>query len=474
LHCPWGIKIWQIYKEKLMSSHKHKRTVLIIDDDTILCKAVSDYLSGEHIEVLVAHTGADGLDCCYKRSVDVVLLDQKLPDCDGHDLCSEILKHNGNFKIIFITAYPSFQNALHAIKAGAHDYLTKPFELEELSLALERFFRLLDLERVEQVQNFRADKERERTVLIGENGGLAGTRKMIELAASVDSPVLVTGETGTGKNIVARIIHYSGSRRVAPYISINCAALPENLIEAELFGYEKGAFTGADATRKGIFEMADGGTLFLDEIGSMPFHLQSKLLNVLEEKEIRRLGSESIKPVNMRIICATNADIEDAVAGKTFRKDLYYRISVIRIDLPPLRERQEDIPALCSFFLEQMCGARDVELPDSEVRRLKEYSWPGNVRELKNIIERSAIVQGSSVLRPSELLEVSNVQSPPVQMSSKGAMPATLKEVEKYYITHTLKQFSGNCTKAAEVLGISLSTLKRKLKSYRLSCKGTK
>jgi DNA-binding NtrC family response regulator len=459
---------------RLTLPHSPRRTVLIIDDDKVLCKAVSDHLSGDKIEVLVANTGGEGLDYCSKKKIDVVLLDQKLPDGDGHALCSEILKHNSQLKIIFITAYPSFNNALQAIRAGAHDYLTKPFELEELYLALERFFRLLDLERVEQVQNYRAEKEKERTVLVGSQGGLAETMKTVNLAASVDSPVLVTGETGTGKNIVARTIHYSGSRKNAPFISINCAALPENLIEAELFGYEKGAFTGADNSRKGIFEMAEGGTLFLDEIGSMPFHLQSKLLSVLEEKEIRRLGGDSIMPVNVRIVCATNTYIEEDVDNKTFRKDLYYRISVVRINLPTLRERIEDLADLCDFFIRETAKGQNVEIPDSEIKRLMEYEWPGNVRELKNIIERATILQQGPVIRPSELIEVSKVRSSAVQVPENGGRAVTLKDIEKHYITNTLMKLSGNCTRAAEVLGISLSTLKRKVKNYNLSCDGSK
>ena len=254
----------------MIGFNKVKKTLLIIDDDRIFCEAVKEYLSGEMAEVLAVHTAAECLNVCSGRRIDVALLDQRLPDEEGYTLCPSILNYNNQTKIIFSTAYPSFDNAVKAIRAGAYDYLSKPFELEELSLAVKQAFRILDLEKVEQFQNYRNDKEIEDTVLIGSRGGLSEVQRLIDAATSVDAPVLITGETGTGKNVVARSIHYSSPVRKAPFISINCAAIPENLIEAELFGHDRGAFTGAAVSRKGIFEMAEGGTLFLDEIGEMP------------------------------------------------------------------------------------------------------------------------------------------------------------------------------------------------------------
>ena len=312
-----------------------KKTFLVIDDDRVFANTVRDYLSSDAVEVLVANRAMDGLAFCQQRKIDVVLLDQQLPDAEGHTLCSTILKCNDQTKIIFSTAFPSFENAVKAIRSGASDYLSKPYDLEELSLAVRQAFRTLELENVEQIQDYQRTRESEETVVIG-GEGLAETIKMVDLAATTDSPVLITGETGTGKTLVAKAIHYKGRARKAPFISINCASLPENLIEAELFGYEKGAFTGAVAARKGLFEMAEGGTLFLDEIGEMPIHLQAKLLSAIEEKKLRRLGSESVRPVNVRIIAATGIKLEDFL-GQTFRKDLYYRLSVIRMHIPPLR-----------------------------------------------------------------------------------------------------------------------------------------
>lgn len=444
------------------------KTLLVIDDDKVLCDAVREHFSSRKIEVLSAHSGREALAICPKRRVEVVLLDQKLPDVEGHTLCPSILQHNDQAKIIFISAYPSFESAVKAIRLGAYDYLSKPFELEELNLAVENAFRTLSLEKVEQLQNYKIERESEESVLIGSGGGLAEAMKLVDLAASVESPVLITGETGTGKNLVAAAIHYKSSARRAAFIAINCASLPEHLVEAELFGYEKGAFTSAVSSKKGIFEMADGGTLFLDEIGEIPIHLQSKLLTALEDKKIRRIGSESIRPVEVRIIASTSVPLE-SVLGSSFRKDLYYRLNVIRIHLPPLRERRQDIPELCSYLLKKRAGGAEIRLPDSEIAKLQEYEWPGNVRELKNVLERASILQRGSILRPSELLLTAgnNADTPLLSAFPEGKL-TTLMEMEKAYIKYALDNLGHNQTQTARSLGISLSTLKRKIKEYGL------
>jgi len=450
-------------------AHSNRKTLLIIDDEKVFCDTVKDFLSSSVLEVLTAHTGAEGLRICLQRNVDVVLLDQKLPDGEGHDLAGPILEKNEQTKIIFITAFPTFESAVKAVRSGAHDYLSKPFDLEELRLTVEHAVRTAELEKVEQVQTYTREKERDETVLIGGDGGLAEIVRTIEAAALVDSPVLITGETGTGKNAVAKAIHYHSPTPRKAFISVNCAALPENLIEAELFGHEKGAFTGAVAMKRGVFEMAEGGTLFLDEIGDMPFHLQSKLLSVIEDKKIRRLGGERIRPVDVRIIAATSTELEKTL-GKAFRKDLYYRLSVVRIHLPPLRERLQDIPSLCAYLTKNIAGNRKVDLPDSEIVNLTKYSWPGNVRELKNILERAIFLQRGPVLRPSALLE--NPVGISGSVSRADAVSGdiqTLDEIEKDHIARALRQFSGNYTKTAKVLGTSLSTLKRKVKEYGLN-----
>jgi len=450
-------------------AQRAKKTLLIIDDEKVLCNTIRDYLENDHLEVLAAHTSADGLAICSSRKVDIVLLDQKLPDGEGHALAPAILEKNEQAKIIFITAFPSFENAVKAVRLGAHDYLSKPFDIEELRLAVENTLRTLDLERVEQIQNYARDKDRAASVIIGGTGPFAETVRLVDMAAAVDGPVLITRETGTGKNLVANTIHYRSAFARQAFISINCAAIPENLIEAELFGYEKGAFTGATAAKKGLFEIADGGTLFLDEIGDMPLHLQTKLLSVLEDKHVRRIGSTAVTPVSVRVIAATNADIEECL-GKTFRKDLYYRLSVVRIHIPPLRDHSDDIPLLCSSLLSQITKGREVELPEAEIEKLKKYDWPGNVRELRNILERALFLRKGSVLEPSRLIEH-------FPAAAKNTAPArtdqpkvlrTLESAEKELIAETLASLNGNLTQSSRTLGISLSTLKRKIREYGL------
>jgi len=476
--------------------------VLVVEDDRNFSAAVREFLQGARLEILVAHTGAECLEFCSRRRIDVVLLDQKLPDAQGHVLCPAILGHNDQTKIIFSTAYPSFDNAVTAVRAGAYDYLTKPFELQELRLAVDRALRTLALEKVEQIQNYRTDKEIREAVFIGESTAIVEIRRLIGVAAPADAPVLITGETGSGKNVVARCIHYGGPRRTSAFIGINCAALPEQLIEAELFGYEKGAFTGAATARKGIFEMAEEGTLFLDEIGEMPPHLQSKLLGVLDDGRIKRLGSESIRSVNARIIAATGIDCARAITEKKFRGDLFYRLSVITIDLPPLRERRDDIPVLCRYLLGQLACERRIELSATELTRLQAYDWPGNIRELRNVLERALILESGPRLHPSALLGAA-VKEPvrktpcdppgiPVRQQGNpaggtvseagdesrlpGAWPpensgddVTMAAVEKAHLAETLRRHHGNLAHTARAMGISLSTLKRKRKRFGLA-----
>jgi len=441
-----------------------RKTLLIIDDEKVFCSTVREYLESDRLEVLTAYTGADGLAICANRKIDIVLLDQKLPDGEGHSLAPVILEKNEQSKIIFITAFPSFENAVTAVRLGAHDYLSKPFDLEALKLTIDNALRTLDLERVEQIQNYAREKDRETSVIVGDSGAFAEVLALMDMASKMDGPVLITGETGTGKNLVAKAIHYKSPFAGSAFVSINCAALPESLIEAELFGYEKGAFTGAAGAKKGLFEMADGGTVFLDEIGDMPRHLQSKLLSVLEDKTLRRIGSTTVTPVNVRVIAATNAELESAL-GKTFRKDLYYRLSVVRIHIPPLREHREDIPALCNFLLSKIARGRDVRLPESEVAKLKLYNWPGNVRELRNILERALFLQKDSVLEPSLLLERTGaaVRCPPKPACIPVSGLKTLAQMERESARHAVMSFAGNMTQSARALGISVSTLKRKL-----------
>jgi DNA-binding NtrC family response regulator len=442
-------------------------TLLVIDDDRLFCDAVRAFFAGNGMEIFCAHTMQEGKRFFVDKKMDVVLLDQKLPDGRGVDLCIPILAANDQTKIIFITAYPSFDNAVKAVRNGACDYLAKPVDTEELRLTVDKAFRTLELERVEQIHEYASRRDNAETVLIGAAGGLKEVQRMITLSAGSDAPALITGETGTGKNVVAKSIHYLQAGKKGAFVGINCAALPDNLIEAELFGYEKGAFTGAVVPRKGIFEMAEGGTLFLDEIGDLPLHLQSKLLGVLDEKKLKRLGGQSFRKVDVRILAATNINLEEAIRTKRFREDLYYRLSVLRIHIPPLRQRRDDIAGLCRHFLLKTARHPVPGLPPEEVRQMEEYHWPGNVRELRNIIERSVILQKDGIIYPSELLEAP--RTPADRQTLQAARPpATLAEVERRYIRMVLQQMENNHSRTAKALGISRSTLLRKLKDHHL------
>jgi DNA-binding NtrC family response regulator len=443
-----------------------RRTLLLVDDDALLRRALEDALAGDSLDVLCAATGAEALAICSSRRVDVVVLDQKLPDTEGHRLCAPILQANERAKIIFITAYPTFDNAVQAIQAGAFEYLSKPFEVGALELAIQRSLATLRLERTERLHQDQRRAESRASVLVGAEGGLREVAGLADLAADSDAPVLITGETGTGKSLVARCIHFKSGRSRGEFLTLNCAALPDGLIEAELFGHEKGAFTGAHAAREGLFELADGGTLLLDEIGEMPAGLQSKLLNVLEEKTVRRVGSRMTRRVDFRLVAATNAELEAAVAGRTFRADLFYRLDVVRIHVPPLRERREDIPGLCAHVLAKL-GARDAGgIAASEMARLLKYPWPGNVRELRNVLERAMLLQRGT-LRPSELLGA------PRAARAEPAAPAerllSLAELERRQIDLALSHTRGNLAQAARCLGISLSTLKRRVRAHAIA-----
>ncbi len=440
-------------------------SILVVDDDKNFSLSVRDYLKRKGHQVDMAHTGAEALRLFREKWYHIVLQDENLPDVMGHDLCPELLKINADLKIIFITAYPSFQHALQAIKAGAYDYLSKPFELGELDLSLGNAARTIELEQEVDSGRYATARDQAGSALVGASPFLAQLRGEVELLAGSRSPALITGETGTGKNVVAKYLHDRSERRDKPFIVINCSAIPETLIEAELFGHEKGAFTGAVRNRKGVFELASGGTLVLDEIGDMPLLLQSRLLTVLDSQVIRRVGGESPIPVDVRVIATTNTDLEQAVAAKKFRADLYYRLSVIRFAVPPLRQRTEDILPICRHFLKAF-NRETIAIGPEETVRLEAYDWPGNIRELRNIIERSLLLYRGTTFQPSALLSVDR-QAPAepgeTAVATDGAVK-TMEQVEHEYIMAVLRRCNNNKSQAAKALGISLSSLKRKVK----------
>lgn len=433
------------------------RNVLIVDDDALLRDVLSAQLTGQGLTVSTASSAGEALRLISESVFDLVFLDQKLPDGRGADLCPAILAASEHAKIIFMTAFPSLENAVSAVRAGAYDYLVKPFALEEVELALERALRLQELEGIEQLHRRQQSEDARRSALAGLDAGLAEVDRLAAVAAAASAPVLITGETGTGKSLLARHIHARGPRRERAFVAINTAALPESLADAELFGHERGAFTNALSARRGCFELAHGGTLLLDEIGAMPLALQAKLLSAVEEGQVRRLGAEASRRIDVRLIAATNARLEDEVAARRFREDLLYRLSVLRIDLPPLRERAQDIPALCRAILDRLgCGA---ELDGEEIAQLRRYPWPGNVRELQNVLERAVLLGQGRDLRPSRFLAAAR---PTAQPASEAAVEP-LEVVEARHLRQALAACGGNRTRAAKMLGIGLSTLKRRL-----------
>ncbi|HEY3400995.1 MAG TPA: sigma-54 dependent transcriptional regulator [Geothrix sp.] len=438
-----------------------QKKLLIVDDNPLFRKCVVDYF-GDRFRVLEAGTCAQGHEFLGRESIDLAILDERLPDGSGLDLCRQLFQLHPFAKVIYVTAFPSFDHAVNALKVGAHDYLSKPFEVAALGHAVDRLMSVSALERVGRLEAWRAQADGHSAVLVGGSPRMAEVRRIVHLAAGSDASVLITGETGTGKNLVAKAIHHASPRAAAPFVTLNCSALPENLIEAELFGWTRGAFTGAIASREGVLEMAEGGTLFLDEIGEMPLHLQVKLLSVLEDRTVTPLGGRVGKRVDVRIVAATNALLEKAIESRHFRADLYFRLNVLRIEMPPLRDHLEDLPDLCVFLQSQQTGHGTTRpLPPEELSRLATYAWPGNVRELKNVLERAYLLEAP----PSTFLLGAGMPGPVSAPTAPGAAPLqTLEEMEQAHLLRALRLHQGNYTRTAEALGISLSTLKRRVK----------
>jgi DNA-binding NtrC family response regulator len=442
--------------------------VLVIDDDELFVASLLDFLSAKNFKVSSARTGKEGMNIFERNQPALVLLDQKLPDMEGIEVCRKILEMDPRSKVIFVTAYATVRCAVDAIKAGAFNYLSKPFELDELLMIMDLAVKNARMEGKIRVQDYERTRESEEKQLIGSSEEMRKVREQIRLAATTDSNVLITGETGVGKNVVARAIHDLQAGR-ENFLMVNCSAIPENLMEAEYFGHEKGVFTGADTRREGIFELADGGTLVLDEIGEIPIRLQSKLLTILEDKCVRRIGGGRSIPVDVRIIATTNQDLDRAIKGKGFRQDLYYRLAVVTIKVPPLREHAEDIPEIAEYFSRIFCR-KPVRILDQDMKRMIDYPWPGNVRELRNVIERASLLLKGDVLRAASLLvdnELDNAWIERRQTATAEIVP--LHELKRQQILTALKACSGNKSLTARTLGISLSTLKRTLADINIA-----
>lgn len=450
-----------------------KEKVLIVDDEISICTSLTFALEDDY-DVISANNAADGLRYFQNEEFSVCLLDLKIGNVNGIELLEEIRRIDERAVIIMMTAYASISSSVEAVKKGAYTYLTKPLDIQELHLVIERAlnYRFLN-ERVEYL----SQKLEEKNVyngIIGKSPSMKNVFQLIEKVKNLDTSVLITGESGTGKELVARAIHYSGERTKHNFEEVNCAAIPEGLLEEELFGHKKGAFTGAIENKVGKFEHANHGTIFLDEIGDMSLALQAKLLRVLQQKEVTPVGSNETKKLNIRVIAATNRDLKKMVEEGSFRNDLYFRLKVIEIKLPALKERRQDIPLLCSHFIgqyNQEQGKNVRSLSKEAEKRLMEYGFPGNIRELSNILEYAMIMCDGEVIEAPDLPE--EVTMAPKSVGIKSGLykedlsGLTLKEAEKQIILQALKENQWNRKKTAEQLGISDKGLRNKIAEYK-------
>jgi two-component system, NtrC family, response regulator AtoC len=450
--------------------------ILVVDDDTVARDLLADALKKEGYEVEAFSSGEEAIERGRCGRVDLVLTDIKMGTVDGLTVLREFKRFSPDTSIVLLTSFGSLEGAIEAIKQGAYDYLAKPFKKEEIKLVVQRSLDHCQLVRENARYRDELKGREDWSPLVGSSPAMLEVYKLVARVSEGRSTVLLQGESGTGKELIARAIHSNSPRREKPYIPVNCGALPDALLESEMFGYEKGAFTGAVGTKAGLFEAANGGTLFLDEIGDLGPALQVKLVRVMQDHEVRRVGGTTSLKVDVRIIAATNRDLEQFVKEGKFRDDLYYRLNVVRITLPTLAERKEDIPMLAHHFL-QKCAAGSARavrgfLPDT-MALLKQYRWPGNVRELENAIERAVSLSHGPLLTPNDLPAA--LREPGSQASDKTEVTdqhdevcLTLEEVEKRHLIRVLKETKGNKVKAAKILGIDRRTLYRMAERFGL------
>jgi DNA-binding NtrC family response regulator len=447
--------------------------ILVVDDEKPIRDIISDMLKEEGYIVLQAANGKKAIEIVENEVVDLIFLDLVMPDMNGIEVLKKIKEKFKNIPIVILTAYGTIESAVEAIKAGADDYLTKDIVKEKLVIIAKNFIKTQTL--AKQVDTLKNQIEEKYPIkIIGESKQMKSVFKMIEKAAKSNINTLILGESGTGKELVAHAIHYKSDRREFPIIAIDCATLPETLVESELFGYEKGAFTGAISRKIGKFELAEKGTLFLDEIGNLSLLTQQKLLRILEERKIERLGGKEPIKIDVRIISATNIDIEEAVKNKKFREDLYYRLNAFTIHLPPLRERKEDIPLLVKYFLDMFNKEqhKEVKISNSALDALISYNWPGNVRELKNVIERAVLLSEEEIkiedLPPNlqknkTFISIDN----DIGLLEIGKIAAS--NAERALLIKTLEECNWNKTKTARKLKIDYKTLYNKIKEYKIT-----
>jgi len=446
-----------------------KYSVLVVDDDRLVSEVLVETITRAGYECQAAYSGEEAVAKFNERSFDIVLSDLKMKEMDGLALLRNLRRLSPETVVVMITAFGTIENAVKAIKHGAYDFLLKPILPETVEHILRRITEILKLRLENEI--LRKDLTHKFQNLIGKSKMMTEVFDLIRSVADARSTIMITGDSGTGKELVARAIHYTSNRKEEPFIKLNCAALPENLVEAELFGYEKGAFTDAKKTNRGRFELADGGTLLLDEISEMPLNLQSKLLRVIQEREFERIGSSTTIQVDIRLIATSNQNLKQAIRKGRFREDLFYRLNVIPIHLTSLNERTEDIPLLVQHFIDKYNRENNKSIKGIDqpaLGLLMRYHWPGNVRELENLIERAVVTSRHDRLTEDDF-PTDLALGPIADELPDLRVPMKLEEGSKYLILKTLEKFNGNKTKAAEALGITPRTIRNKLSEYRFS-----
>jgi len=443
-----------------------KARILVVDDEAAMREALYDWLMEDGYEVGLAEGGKEAVAMAGEKSWDVILLDLKMPGMDGLETLRQLKgkEVDTDAEILMMTAYATVDTAVNAMKEGAFDYLVKPFAPDEIELQIKKIVTHRELVLENILLRQKLEERAEYDEIIGKSDPMQKIFDLISQVAPTDSTVLVTGESGTGKELIAQAIHGNSQRCYMPFIAVSCGALPDSLLESELFGYEKGAFTGAEYTKKGRFELADNGTLFLDEIGDISLKTQVDLLRVLQQKAFRRLGGVEEIQVDVRILAATNRNLQKAISENKFREDLFYRLNVISIHVPPLRERKEDIPLLVKAFIRKCCFEMNkevVKITPSALNVLMDYDWPGNVRELENVIERALVIGRGSEIVTEDLPF-------PGKEYTAEVMPDSLKMMEKMHVRKILKKTDWNISKTARLLEIDRQTLYNKLEKYKI------